>query len=115
VFDFIRECNCFTNQNTKYYTERVPVTFVSLGVFVYSAIPVVNLPCRFTNSYGPFMLSLSEFKLSPFEYSRVPWNAVECHQVYNCHLRYCIYQHCFCTGYMNKFMRDHHSLQCRRD
>jgi hypothetical protein len=36
---------------------------------------------------------------SALVYSRVPWNAAECHQVYNCHLCYCIYQHCFSIGY----------------
>jgi hypothetical protein len=38
-------------QNTIH--NELPVTFVSLGVFVYSAILALNLPCRFTDSYGP--------------------------------------------------------------
>jgi hypothetical protein len=38
-------------QNT--IQNELPVTFVSLGVFVYSTILALNLPCRFADSYGP--------------------------------------------------------------
>jgi hypothetical protein len=38
-------------QNT--IQNKLPVTFVSLKVFVYSAILALNLPCRFVDSYGP--------------------------------------------------------------
>jgi hypothetical protein len=51
MFDFIRECCCFNNQNT--IKNELPATFVSLKVFVYSAILALNLPCRFADSYGP--------------------------------------------------------------
>jgi hypothetical protein len=57
--------------------DELPVTFVSLGVFVYSVILGINLPCRFLDSYGSSMLSLSESNLSPWEWSRVPWNVPE--------------------------------------
>jgi hypothetical protein len=57
---------------------ELPVTFVSLSVFMYCAILALNLPCRFVDSYGPSMLSLSKSKLSPWEWSRVRWNGVEC-------------------------------------
>jgi hypothetical protein len=46
---------------------KLSATFVSLGVFVYSAILAINLPYRFVDSYGPSMLSLSESRLSPWE------------------------------------------------
>jgi hypothetical protein len=85
VFDFICECCCFTNQNTRL---------------------AVNSTCR---------VIMSCWNTCPIvlECSGVPQNAAECHQVYNCHLHYCIYVHCFCTGYnyVNKFPGDHHSLQ----
>jgi hypothetical protein len=32
---------------------ELPVTFVSLEVFVYSAILALNLPYQFVDSYGP--------------------------------------------------------------
>jgi hypothetical protein len=54
------------------------VTFVSLRVFVYPSIQAVNVRCRFADSYGPSMLSLSESKLGSLECSWVPWNAAEC-------------------------------------
>jgi hypothetical protein len=38
-------------QNT--IQNELPTTFVSLKVFVYSAILALNLPCRFADSYGP--------------------------------------------------------------
>jgi hypothetical protein len=66
---------------------ELTATFVSLGVFVYPSIQAVNVCCRFADSYRPSMLSLSESKLGSLECSRVTWNAAECHQVYNYHLR----------------------------
>jgi hypothetical protein len=54
------------------------VTFVSLSVFMYCAILDFNLPCQFADLYGPSMLSLSKSKLSPWEWSWMPWNAAEC-------------------------------------
>jgi hypothetical protein len=45
---------------------------------------------------------------SALEYSQVPWNAAECRQIYNYHLRYCIYQYYFCTGY-KYYVRVQHS------
>jgi hypothetical protein len=49
------------------------------------------VPCNIAECLG--------MQPSALECNRVPWNATECHQVYNCHLHYCIYEHCFCTGY----------------
>jgi hypothetical protein len=54
------------------------VTFVSLEIFVYPSIQVVNVCCRFANSYGTSMLSLSESKFSSLYCNRVPWNTPEC-------------------------------------
>jgi hypothetical protein len=42
---------------------ELTVTFVSLGVFVYPSVQAINVRCRFADSYGPSMLSLSESKL----------------------------------------------------
>jgi hypothetical protein len=60
---------------------ELTATFVSLGVFVYPSIQVVNVRCQFTDSYESSMLSLSESKLSSLECSRVPWNATECIEI----------------------------------
>jgi hypothetical protein len=38
-------------QNT--IQNKLLATFVSFGVFVYSAILALNLPCHFADSYGP--------------------------------------------------------------
>jgi hypothetical protein len=38
-------------QNT--IENELPAIFISLEVFVYSAILALNLPFRFTDSYGP--------------------------------------------------------------
>jgi hypothetical protein len=53
-------------------------TFVSLGVFLHCTILALSLPCRFAESYGLSILSLSKSKLNPWEWSQVPWNGVEC-------------------------------------
>jgi hypothetical protein len=45
---------------------------------VYPSIQGVNVHCRFTDSYVPSMISLSESKLGSLDYIRVPWNAAEC-------------------------------------
>jgi hypothetical protein len=79
LFNSIHECYCFNNQNTKYYTEQVvgDLCFTrSLCVLCnpspYSAWPICRL-------IWPSMLNLSESKLSPWEWSRVPWYTTECH------------------------------------
>jgi hypothetical protein len=60
---------------------ELTVTFVSLRIFIYLSIQAVNVCCRFANSYGPSMLSLSNSKLGSLECSQVAWNAAKCLEI----------------------------------
>jgi hypothetical protein len=62
VFSYV---NVVALQNS--IQNELTVTFVSLRIFVYPSIQAINVCCKFADSYGPSMLSLSESKLDSLE------------------------------------------------
>jgi hypothetical protein len=69
------------------------------NVVVLASFQVITKVCN-AIVLASFWVTPTSFGLpSALVYSRVPWNAAEYHQVHNCHLRYCIYQHYFSAGY----------------
>jgi hypothetical protein len=78
VLDFIREYCCFNNQNTKYYTEWVVGDLCFTRSFCVLCNPSPYLAWPICRLIWPSMLSLSESKLSPWEWSRVPCSIAEC-------------------------------------